>query len=397
MKYDFDKVIERTHTNAVSVEGFRDYLFGEYDKVDFSVPDDDLIKMWVADMEFETAPEILGAIRKRLDHGILGYTMIFDESYHHSLISWIDNRHGYKFQPQHIVSSRGVIPALFYLVKKLCAPKEKALIMTPSYAFFKHAADANETETIYTDLISNQGDFFMNFEDIEAKTADKSVTTLIFCNPHNPTGRVWTVEELRQLGEICFTNGVTIISDEIHCDILRSGVTFTPMQKVFPDSTDIVTCVSASKTFNLAGLLLANVIIPNEELRNQWNNDHLPIENPLSVAAYQAAYSLGQTWLDELTLYLDENFRLVKEFLTKNLPKSKFEIPDSTYLAWIDVSAYITDIDDLTLHFAQNAGILLEGGKMFVANADGYIRLNLACPKSRVLEGLNRISKCLNN
>lgn len=397
MPYDFDKIIDRLHTNAVSMEGFRDYLFGEYDKVDFSVPDNDLIKMWVADMEFETAPEILDAIRKRLNHGILGYTMIFDQSYHQALVSWIGRRHGHRFQEQHIVNSKGVIPALFYLVKKLCAPGEKALIMTPSYAFFKHAADANATETIYTDLIEKSGDFYMDLEDIKAKTSDQSVTTLIFCNPHNPTGRVWTAEELKQLGDICFANGVTVISDEIHSDILRDGTVFTPMQKVFPDSTDIVTCVSASKTFNLAGLLLANIFIPNDTLRNQWNEDHMPIENPLSVAAYQAAYSEGQPWLDALTQYLDENFRLVEEYLINNLPKSKFKIPESTYLAWVDVSEYVTGIDDLTLHFAQNAGILLEGGKMFVANADGYIRLNLACPRSQVLEGLKRIAKCLNN
>ena len=397
MEYDFDKLIDRTHTNAVSVEGFRDYLFGEYDKVDFSVPDHDLIKMWVADMEFEAAPEILDAIRDRINHGILGYTMIFDQSYHQAIVEWIDRRHGYRFQAQHIVSSKGVIPALFYLVKALCAPNEKALIMTPSYAFFKHAADANGTETIFTDLLEKEGDFFIDFEDIETKTSDKNVTTLIFCNPHNPTGRVWNKEELKQLGDICFANGVTIISDEIHSDILRNGVVFTPMQKVFPHSTDIVTCVSASKTFNLAGLLLANIIIPNDTLRNQWNEDHMPIENPLSVAAYQAAYSDGQPWLDALTVYLDENFKLVKEFLTTHLPKSRFKIPESTYLAWIDISYYVDDIDDLTLYFAQHAGILLEGGKMFVANADGYIRLNLACPRNRILEGLKRISKCLDN
>jgi len=398
MTYNFDKINDRQNTNAFSIEGFRGYLFGEYKSLEFPLPDNDLIKMWVADMEFETAPEIIEGIKRRVDHGIFGYTLTPNGSYNRAIVDWIEKRHSYRFNEEHIVSSKGVIPALFYLIKQLCKKGEKAMIMTPSYAFFKHAADANNTELVYTKLISKDGQFQLDFEDIMTKLGDDKLTTLIFCNPHNPTGRLWKPEELKKLGELCFQNGVTIISDEIHCDLVRKGSVFTPFQKLFPDSDQIVTCISASKTFNLAGMLMANMIIPNEELRKKWIEDHLPIENPLSLAAYTAAYTKGEPWLDALTDYIDTNFTAVEKFINARLPKAEFTISESTYLAWINVGAYFydKDVQDLTLFFAQNAGILLEGGNMFVDNSDGYIRLNLACPMSRVMEGMERIANALN-
>jgi cystathionine beta-lyase len=397
MTYNFDKIIDRQNTNALSVEGFRGYLFGDYQNLEFPFPDEDLIKMWVADMEFETAPEIINGIRKRLDHGVFGYTLSSEESYSNAIVDWIEKRHKYQYNHEHIVSSKGVIPALFYLIKRLCNQGKKALIMTPSYAYFKHAADANNIELEYTKLLNDNGKVYMDFEDIKAKVSDKEMTTLIFCNPHNPTGRLWTADELKKLGDICFQNEVTIISDEIHCDLVREGALFTPFQKVFPDSDQIVTCISASKTFNLAGMFLSATIIPNDELRDQWLSDHLQIQNPLSIAAYRAAYTSGGPWLESLTKYIDSNFEEVDNFIKKRLPKAKFNIPESTYLAWINVEAYFenSDVEDLTLFFAQKAGILLEGGNMFVDNADGFIRLNLACPKIRVLEGMERIASVL--
>ncbi len=398
MTYNFDKIIDRQNSNALSVEGFREYLFGNYENLEFPLPDQDLIKMWVADMEFQTAPEIIESIKQRVEHGIFGYTLSSEESYFKSIVAWIETRHNYRYNYKHIVSSKGVIPALFYLIKQLCNQGEKALIMTPSYAFFKHAADANNVELVYTKLILDEGQFYMDFEDIKSKVRDETLNTLIFCNPHNPTGRLWTADELQKLGNICFQNGVTIISDEIHCDLVRDGAIFTPFQKIFPDSDQIVTCISASKTFNLAGMMFANTIIPNDILRKQWLSDHLPIQNPLSLAAYKAAYTSGGPWLEALTKYIDSNFEEVDDFIKKRLPKAKFIIPESTYLAWINIEAYFEnrDVKDLTLLFAQKAGVILEGGNMFLDNADGYIRLNLACPKSRVIEGLERISSVLN-
>ncbi|MFK7950457.1 MAG: MalY/PatB family protein [Saprospiraceae bacterium] len=395
MNYNFDKIINRKNTNALSIEGYKDYLFGDIENLNIPYKEEELIKMWVADMAFEIAPEIRNALKKRIDNGILGYTMMFDKQYPNAFLNWTKTKYDWEFNPKHLVYSKGVIPALFALIDYICKPNKKVLIMTPSYAFFKHAADYNNVELVYSDLINQDGHYTMNFEDIERKTANEDVALCIFCHPHNPTGRVWKTEELQRFGEICLANNVMIISDEIHCDVLRSEQNFTPLAKLFPDSDQIITCMAPSKTFNLAGILFANVIIPNDELRAEWKKHHIGIENPLSVTAAQAAYEQGQNWLNELTIYLDNNFDYLRKYLTTHLPKAKFTIPEAMYLAWVDVGAYFPKDENLTLFFAEKAGVLLEGGDMFVSNADGFIRLNLACPKSVLEEGLRRIVEAI--
>lgn len=397
MKYDFDKIIDRRNTNAMSVEGFREYLFDENDPLDFPCADDEFISMWIADMEFAAPPEISAALKKRIDHGIFGYSQIFDPKYKSSFLHWTETRYNWSFDREHLVTSKGVIPALFDLIDYICQPDEKILIVTPSYAFFKHAADHNNRELVTSDLICEAGHYDLDFDDLQKKAADKKVKLCIFCSPHNPTGRVWTDDELIKFGKICLENNVMIISDEIHCDLLRSEKKFTPLAKLFPKSDQIITCMAPSKTFNLAGFMLANIIIPNDELRKTWKEKQLPIDNPLSIVAAQTAYSEGQNWLSELTKYLDDNFIFLEKFLQDNLPKAIFHIPDSTYLAWVNVGAYFQKNENLTLFFANQAGVLLEGGNMFVKNSDGYIRLNLACPRARLEEGLNRILKAIND
>jgi cystathionine beta-lyase len=395
MNYNFDKIINRQNTNALSVEGYKNYLFGGIDQLNLPCDADDLIKMWVADMAFEIAPEILAALKRRIEHGILGYTMVFDQQYPDAFLNWTKTRYNWTFDKTHLRNSQGVIPALYALIDYICKPNKKVLIMTPSYAFFKHAADYNQVEVVYSDLIYENGQYTIDFEDLREKTADEEVALCIFCNPHNPTGRVWTEEELRQFGEICLEHKVMIISDEIHCDILRSDQTFTPLAKLFPDTDQIITCMAPSKTFNLAGILFANIIIPHEGLRKEWGKHHLGIENPLSLTAAQAAYLYGQPWLDALTVYLDDNFKFLNDFLELHLPKAVFQIPEATYLAWVNVRAYFAEGENLTLFFAEKAGVLLEGGNMFVSNADGFIRLNLACPKAVLEEGLHRIKSAI--
>ena len=217
----------------------------------------------------------------------------------------------------------------------------------------------------------------------------------MFCNPHNPIGKIWSDKELLRTGKILLDNGVTIISDEVHCDLLRNGKSFTPMSKLFPNSNRIIICMAASKTFNLAGFMLANIIIPDEKLRQKWGEGRISLDNPFSIVATQAAYQDGHEWLKQLKDYLDSNFLYLRDYLNKKLPLSVFKIPDASYLAWVDVSAYIKDEENLTLFFAEKAGVLLEGGNMFVSNADGFIRLNLACPRIKLTDGLNRISKAI--
>lgn len=399
MLYDFNEIIERKNTNAMNTDGFREYIFHAPPEMKFTFKDDEFIRMWIADMEFATPPEVIQAIKDKADDRIFGYTKIFDLDYFNTFSRWTKKNYDWTFPKEQLVTSNGIIPALYELIDHICKPDEKILILTPSYAYFKHAADFNNIEAVCSNLIDNNGQYEMDFDDIEMKAKDEKVSLCIFCNPHNPTGRVWTEKELKKMGDICLDNGLWIISDEIHCDLLRTGFKHIPMAKIFPDSDKIITCMASSKTFNLAGLMISNIIIPNEELRKLWGERHYPFENPLSVAGSQAAYEHGGEWLKQLKVYLDENFEFTRQYLETNLPEATFKIPEATYLAWVNVKKYLPrDLEDkdIPLYFANNVGVLLEGGNMFVANSDGYIRLNVACPRATLEEGLKRISIFLN-
>lgn len=394
--YNFDEIIDRRNTNAMNTDGFRDYIFHADESMTFPYKDEEFIRMWVADMEFATPQVIIDAIKERLDKRIFGYTRIFSDAYYNAFVNWCIRRYDWRFERNHLVMSNGIIPALYELVNYICKPDEKVLFLTPSYAYFKYAADFNHRESVCSDLINDNGHYSIDFNDIERKAADEKTTLLILCNPHNPTGRVWTKEELRRLGDICVKNHLWIISDEIHCDLLRKDKQHIPLAKIFPAYDKIITCMAPSKTFNMAGLMLSNIIIPNAELREIWLSRHYNFDNPLSVAGAQAAYEKGEPWLEELQVYLDDNFIFTRDYLKEHLPKAVFEISEATYLAWVDLSAYFAKDEDLPMFFAYNAGVLLEGGNMFVQNSDAFIRLNLACPRSVLAEGLKRICEAIN-
>lgn len=397
MKYNFDEMIDRRNTNAMNTDGFRKYLFKDREgELSFPYKDEEFIRMWIADMEFATPPEIVDAIKGRLDARIFGYSQVFDPAYYNSVVDWTRHYYDWSFPQEQLMTSPGIIPALYELCGYLCKPDEKVLILTPSYAFFQSAVEHHHLQLVCSELLDDGGHYSIDYDDVETKARDEKVTLCIFCNPHNPTGRLWTEEELRRIGEICISNDVWIISDEIHCDLLRSGLVHTPLAKLFPDSDRIVTCMAPSKTFNMAGLMFSNVIIPHDELRAVWQARHYCFKNPLSITAAQAAYQHGHQWLAELKHYLDANFAYTKAFLEANLPGAVFRIPEATYLAWIDIRHYVSDEEDLPLLFAAKAGVLLEDGSMFVANAKGYIRLNLACPRAVLEEGLRRIERLLN-
>ncbi|MEQ8156660.1 MAG: PatB family C-S lyase [Clostridiaceae bacterium] len=396
MEYNFDEIIDRKGTNAMNTDGFKEYIFHDPD-IKLPFKDDEFIRMWVADMEFAVPPEIIEAIRKRLDRKILGYTKVFAPEYYKAFSGWVQRYYGWSFKKEHLVTSNGIVPALYELVGHICKPDNKVLILTPSYAYFKHSANFNKIRTVYSELIEENGFYTMDFEDIEKKARDEKVNLCIFCNPHNPTGRTWTNDELLKFGRICLDNGLFIISDEIHCDLLRTGITHTPLAKLFPETDRIITCMAPSKTFNLAGLTISNVIIPNDRTRKIWEKRHYSMDNPLSIAAAQAAYTECDDWLKQLKAYLDGNFEFIGRYLVQNLPKAVFHIPESTYFAWVNISAYVSEEKNLPLYFAQNAGVLLEDGKMFLTDSYGYIRLNLACPRSILEEGLKRICNLLNS
>lgn len=380
----------------MNTDGFRDYIFHADETMTFPYKDEEFIRMWVADMEFATPDVVIDGMRERLDKRIFGYTRVFEKSYYDALADWCMRRYGWTFERKELVMSNGIIPALYELVEYICQPDEKVLFMTPSYAYFKYAADFNKREYVCSDLKNDEGRYSIDFEDFAKKAADGKTTLFILCNPHNPSGRVWTEEELRKMADIIEKNQMWVISDEIHCDLLRRNQKHIPMGKVMPDYGRLITCMAPSKTFNLAGMMISNVMIRDEDLRNTWLGRHYNFDNPLSVAAAQAAYEKGEPWLEELRAYLDDNFRLVGEYLAEHLPKAKYRVSEATYLAWVDLNDYFAMDEDLPMFFAYKAGVLLEGGNMFVQNSDGFIRLNLACPKATLAEGLRRICEAVN-
>ena len=394
--YNFDEIIDRRHTNAMNTDGFRDYIFHADETMTFPYKDEEFIRMWVADMEFATPEVVIDGIRERLNKRIFGYSRVFEKSYYDAFNGWCMKKYGWGFDRKELVMSNGIIPALFELVEYICKPDEKVLFLTPSYAYFKYAADFSKREYVCSDLINEDGYYKIDYDDLEKKAADEKTTLLIFCNPHNPSGRVWKEEELEKVAKIVEKHQLWVISDEIHCDLLRLGQHHTPLGKVMPDYKRLITCMAPSKTFNLAGMMISNVIIRDEDMRKIWLDRHYNFDNPLSIAAAQAAYEKGDEWLQELRAYLDGNFEFTVNYLKEHLPKAKCRISEATYLAWVDLSAYFEPDEHLPLFFAYKAGVLLEGGNMFVQSSDGFIRLNLACPRATVEEGLRRICEAVN-
>lgn len=400
MKYDFDEIIDRRNTNAMNTDGFRGYIFHAGPEMKFPYADEDFVRMWVADMEFAVAPEIRQAIKDRVDKRIFGYSMVFGDDYYRAFSKWCEDRYGWSFPQEELTFTPGIIPALYELVGDLTAPDEKVLITSPSYGYFLHAAEFNHRELVCSRLKNDNGFFTIDYDDLEKKAADPKVKLLIWCNPHNPTGRMWTREETERVCEIVKKHDLWFISDEIHCDLIRSGRRHIPTAKVMPDYPKLITCMSASKTFNMAGLMFSNIIVRDPAVcQLMAEHDKLfGCVNPLSVTASQAAYEKGGAWLEELKSYLDDNFRFVESFLKENLPEAVFKLPEATYLAWVDLSRVLPDEPDLPGFFANKAGVLLEGGNsLFVDNAEGFIRLNLAMPRSIIEKGLKRMVEAIKN
>lgn len=393
--YNFDEIIDRRHTNALSTDGFRGYIFHAGPEKTFPYKDEEFVRMWVADMDFGVAPEILDAMQERINRRILGYTGLYDHDYYNAFTKWCNDHYDWSFPEEELCISPGIIPALYQLTETLCTKDEKVLINTPAYGYFLHAAEYAGVEALYSPLKRKaDGTFELDYEDFEAQCADPQCKLLFWCNPHNPTGHMWTEEELTRVGEIVRKYNLWIVSDEIHCDLIRCGKKHIPMAKIMTDYPKLITCMAPSKTFNLAGLAFSNIIIRDASLRRRFRErDKLfGMLNPMSLTAAKAAYEKGSAWLEELKQYLDGNFAFVKQFLNENMPEAVVYIPDATYLCWVNMSACLPDVEDLPGFFANHAGVLLEGGNaLFVGNAAGYIRLNLAMPRSVIETGLKRM------
>ena len=400
MKYNFDEIIDRRNTNALNTDGFRQYIFHAGPDKKFNYADEDFVRMWVADMEFKTAPEIIDAIKERADHGIFGYTRTFNDDYYNAFCDWCRKKYDWEFPKEELMFTQGVVAAIYQLIGIMTEKKGSLLITTPSYKQFRGAAQFNGIDYVCSDLINTNGYFTIDFDDFEKKASDKNVKAVIWCNPHNPTGRMWTEDELKKVADIVKKYNLWIISDEIHCDVIRTGNKHIPMAKIMGDYDKLVTCMAPSKTFNLAGLMLSNIIIRDKALRNAMRSTDFTSGslNPLSLVAAQAAYEKGDEWLDGLKEYLDGNFAFADKFFKENMPKANFYIPESTYLAWVDMRGYFVKGENLSEFFANNAGVLLEGGNdLFVGNAEGFVRLNFAMPRSIIEKGLNRMAEALKN
>ena len=378
MKYDFDKTIDRRATNSYKWD---------------SAPEG-VLPMWVADMDFRTAPAIIDALQKRVAHGIFGYTRVPD-AYYDAVTSWFSRRHGWDIDREWIIYTSGVVPAVSAVIKALTVPGDKVIVQTPVYNCFFSSIRNNGCEIVSNPLRRTADTYEMDFDALERWAADPRAKVMLLCNPHNPAGRVWTPDELTRLGNICLRNGVTVVADEIHCELVYQGFKYTP----FASLSDAflhrsVTCVSPSKAFNIAGLQIANIVAFDNDLRSRIdkaiNINEVCDVNPFGVAATIAAYNEGEEWLNQLVDYLHGNYEAMAEFCRRELPEFPITRLEGTYLVWMDCSSLGMPSDALEHALLDDARLWLNAGTMYGAEGEGYMRWNIACPRSVMLDGLNR-------
>lgn len=378
MKYDFDKTIDRRATNSYKWD---------------SAPEGAL-PMWVADMDFRTAPAIIDALQKRVAHGIFGYTRVPD-AYYDAVTSWFRRRHGWDIDREWIIYTSGVVPAVSAVIKALTVPGDKVIVQTPVYNCFFSSIRNNGCEIVSNPLRRTADTYEMDFDALERCAADPRAKVMLLCNPHNPAGRVWTPDVLTRLGNICLRNGVTVVADEIHCELVYQGFKYTP----FASLSDAflhrsVTCVSPSKAFNIAGLQIANIVAFDNDLRSRIdkaiNINEVCDVNPFGVAATIAAYNEGEEWLNQLVDYLHGNYEAMAEFCRRELPEFPITRLEGTYLVWMDCSSLGMPSDALEHALLDDARLWLNAGTMYGAEGEGYMRWNIACPRSVMLDGLNR-------
>lgn len=355
----------------------------------------DVIPLWVADMDFKTAPVVIEALRRRVEHGVFGYTLVDDE-YYAALHGWFAERHGYTIDTRQVIYTSGVVPAISAIIKALTKPGEGVIVQTPVYNCFFSSIRNNGCRIVESPLIREEisGDTFtyrMDFEDLERKAADPANTMLLLCNPHNPAGRIWNRDELKQVAGICSRNGVRVVSDEIHCELAMPELEYTPYGTIDPTG---VICLSPSKAFNTAGLQIANIVCPDDSVRRAVdraiNINEVCDVNPFGVVALKAAYSPeGAVWLNALRGYLADNYRLTRDIISNELPGCPMALLEATYLPWIDVSSLGVPTEELEERLIREAGVWVNCGEMY--GSGGFIRLNIACPRERLREGLRRL------
>lgn len=379
MKYNFDEITPRRGT-----------LSYKWD----SNPQTNVLPMWVADMDFRTAPAIIQALQQRVAHGIFGYTHVPD-AYYDAVICWFQRRHQWTIQREWMIYTSGVVPAVSAVIKALTEPGDKVLVQTPVYNCFFSSIRNNGCEIVSSPLRPIENTFRMDFEDLERKAADPRAKVLLLCNPHNPAGRVWTPEELNRVGEICLQNDVTILSDEIHGELTLPGYTYTPfasLSEAFLSHS--VTCISPSKAFNIAGLQIANIVSADATVRAKIdraiNINEVCDVNPFGVLATIAAYNEGEEWLSQLREYIKGNYDYMQEYCGKYLSDFPLTKLEGTYLVWMDCRALHQSSEALEQALLDRVQLRLNAGTMYGAEGEGFMRWNIACPRTSLMDGLNR-------
>ncbi|MDZ3952346.1 MalY/PatB family protein [Bacillus thuringiensis] len=385
--FNFDQQINRFDTSSYKWDQSKN-LFGA----------EDILPMWVADMDFLSAPSIVDALMSRAAQGVYGYS-IRPDSYYTSIIDWLKRRHNWTVKKEWIAHSPGVVTALSILISCLTKPGDKVIIQSPVYHPFYDVITQQNRKLVINNLVLENGRYTMDLRDLEEKI-DSSVKLMLLCNPHNPVGRVWEEEELENLGAICAKHNIIVISDEIHNDLIYKGYRyhpFTSISKVMENNT--ITCISTSKTFNLAGLKTCNLIIQNPHIKEVYEKKlqamSLDSESFFGITAVEAAYCYGEEWLEQLLLYLEENLKFLLSYVKQNMNNIKVIKPEGTYLVWLDFRELQMDKENIEKWMYQKAKIALNEGSMFGKNGEGFLRMNIACPRIILEEGLARIRNAL--
>lgn len=391
MRYNFDEPINRQNNHSAKWE--------EMDKKFIS---NNLWPMWIADMDLKTAPEIIDAMRAKVEEGIFGYVYRPD-SYYESAAKWSQRRFNYKIDPKTLINSPGVVPTLSILIRQLTKKQDSILIQSPVYYPFACVIKDNDRKLIENNLIQDEkGYYTIDFNDFENKIIKNNVKLFILCSPHNPIGRVWKKEELEKISNICLKHKVRVISDEIWRDIIMPGFSHIPTASLSKEiEKNTITCFSPTKTFNLAGLQSSFVAFPIE---NEWKNFDTELgildikrNNPFSLVAFETAYTKCDSWVDQLNLYLNDNMEYVINFLKENIPQIKTIKPEGTYLMWLDFSALNMSKEELSKFLQEKAKVALDDGFWFGKNGIGFERINIACPRYMLEIGLHRIKEAVNN